>query len=52
MTKRGLAWRRGGRIRGRGSTYEALHGLACTLEPSVTEQNGGGGAARAFTPGR
>jgi hypothetical protein len=35
-----------------GSIYEALHRLACTLEPSVTEQNGGGGATRAFTPGR
>jgi hypothetical protein len=54
MTKRGLL----GAVAGvsadvaAGSTYEALHGLACTLEPSVTEQNGGGGAARAFTPGR
>ncbi|MFZ0208509.1 MAG: hypothetical protein WAL59_20795 [Roseiarcus sp.] len=35
-----------------GSIYAALHGLACTPEPSVTEQNGGGGATRAFTPGR
>jgi hypothetical protein len=35
-----------------GAIYEALYGFACTLEPSVTEQNGGGGATRAFTPGR
>ena len=35
-----------------GSIYEALHGLACTLEPSVIKQNGGGGATCAFTPGR
>jgi hypothetical protein len=35
-----------------GSIYEAHHGLACTLEPSVIKQNGGGGATRAFTPGR
>jgi hypothetical protein len=34
-----------------GSIYEALHRLACTLEPSVIKRNGGG-AARAFTPGR
>ena len=35
-----------------GSIYEALHGLACTLEPSVIKQSGGGGASCAFTPGR
>jgi len=35
-----------------GSIYEAIHGLACTLEPGVIKQNGGGGATCAFTPGR
>jgi len=35
-----------------GSVYEALYALACTLEPGVIKQNGGGGATCAFTPGR
>ena len=34
-----------------GSTYEAVHGLVCTLTPSVIKQNGGGGAACVYTVG-
>ncbi|MDE3174515.1 MAG: hypothetical protein KGM15_00190 [Pseudomonadota bacterium] len=34
-----------------GSIYEAVHGLVCTLTPSVIKQNGGGGAHCAFSPG-
>jgi hypothetical protein len=34
-----------------GSIFEALHGLDCTLEPSVIKQNAGGGATCAFTAG-
>ena len=34
-----------------GSTFEAVHNLACTLTPSVIKQNGGGGASCGFTVG-
>ena len=34
-----------------GSIYEAVHGLACTLTPSVIKQNGGGGASCSYTVG-
>jgi hypothetical protein len=34
-----------------GSIFEAVHGLACTLSPSVIKQNGGGGASCNYTVG-
>ena len=34
-----------------GSIFEAVHGLACTLTPSVIKQNGGGGASCAYKIG-